>query len=181
MVRRGLLRTISLGAGLGVSGLLTGCGFRPVYGTGANGRSDAAMTGLSQVNVQPIPERSGQLLRNALQQRLEGTGGGATKLFDLVISYSVSQEGAAIDRGDSIATRTRVVGMATWSLVAQDAERHTVTSGRARSSDGFNPIDLQYFYSDLQVEQTQRRVAEAVADQMALQLATYFNSHPPGA
>lgn len=139
-----------------------------------------AAVGLSEVNVALIPERSGQLLREYLQQRLEGTGGGGAKLYDLVVSFSVSQDGAAIDRGTSIATRIRVTGNATWSLVSQDAERKTITSGRARSMDGFNPIDLQYFYSDLQTEQTTRRVAEAVGDQISLQLASYFNSHPPG-
>ena len=100
-------------------------------------------------------------------------------MFDLVVAYGISQEGIAIDRADSIATRTRVIGTASWSLVAQDADRHTLTSGRARSNDGYNPLDLQYFYSDLQNEQVLRRIAEAVADQITLQLATYFNSHPP--
>lgn len=131
---------------------------------------------MAQVNVQLIPERSGQLLREFLQQRLDRAGVGATKRYDLTVSFSVNQDGIATSRSDSIATRTRVTGVASWSLISLDADRKTLTSGRARSVDGFNPLDLQYFYSDLETEQTTRRVAQAVSDQIALQLATYFNS-----
>ena len=156
------------------------CGFRPVYGPGAAGATPAAAVGLSEINVKLIPERSGQLLRQYLQQRFEGSGGSFTKLYDLAVNFNVAQEGVAISRADSVATRIRIVGIATWSLISMDAERKTVTSGLARSVDGFNPLDIQYFYSDLQTEQAQRRVAEAVADQISLQLASYFHVHPPG-
>ena len=167
-----------LGAGASACFGLTGCGFHPVYAPGSKGVEGPAELGLSQINVALIPERSGQLLRDYLQQRLERAGGHATKLFDLSVSFRLAQEGVAISRADSIATRIRVVGTATWSLISLDAERRTITNGLARSIDGFNPIDLQYFYSDLQNEQVQRRVAEALADQISLQLATYFNARP---
>ena len=56
-----------------------------------------------------------------------------------------------------------------------------MTSGRARQLDGNNALSLQYFYSDLENEQMQGRLVEAVADQITTQLATYFATHPPGA
>lgn len=158
--------------------LLEGCGFHPIYAPGGGTADGPAATGLSQVSVALIPERSGQLLRQYLQARLERSGGGLAKLYDLNVSFSVNQEGVAISRADSVATRTRVSASASWSLISLDAERRTVTSGVARTTDGFNPLDNQYFYSDLQSEQTQRRVAEAVADQIAQQLAAWFSNHP---
>ncbi len=160
--------------------LLAGCGFRPVYAPAASGAPGPAETGLAQVNVPVIGERSGQLLSEFLKQRLDRNNVGATKLYDLAVTFNLSQEGIATSFTDSVSTRVRETGTANWSLVSNDAERKTIISGRARSSDGFNPIDVQYFYTDLQSEQTQRRIAEALAEQIALQLATYFNSHPTG-
>ena len=54
----------------------------------------------------------------------------------------------------------------------------TVTTGRARAVDGLNTFDQQYFAQDLETETVQRRIAEAVADQITAQLATYFDKHP---
>jgi LPS-assembly lipoprotein len=160
--------------------LLSGCGFRPVYAPGADGAIGSAEAGLAQINVPPLPERSGQILRQFLQQNFDHGGGNGAKLYELVVSYGVAGEGIAIERGDSVATRIRLVGNASWSLVSADAQRKTLTSGHARAYDGFNPLDSQYFYSDLQGEQTQQRVAQAVADQISMQLAGYFRQHPPG-
>jgi hypothetical protein len=48
-------------------------------------------------------------------------------------------------------------------------------SGTARSVDAFNVLDQQYFAADLSNEMVQKRIAEAVADQITLQLVAYFN------
>jgi LPS-assembly lipoprotein len=154
--------------------LLGACGFRPVYGPGADGAAGPAQEGLSQIAVGPLPERSGQLLRQALQDRVERDGVGKVHRYDLVVSFGVGQEGIAIQT-DSSSSRTRVIGTANWRLMAQDPQRTTLTSGTARSVDGFNVIDQQYFAADLESETVTKRVAEAVADQIALQLAAYFN------
>ena len=158
---------------------VVGCGFRPVYGPGASGALGPAEAGLAQINVPPLPERPGQMLRQFLQQNFDH-GAGGPKLYELVVSYGVSAEGIAIERANSIPTRSRMVGNASWSLVSADAQRRTLTSGHARAYDAFNPIDGQYFYSDLAGEQTQQRLAQAVADQISLQLAGYFHQHPSG-
>ncbi len=161
--------------------LLGGCGFHPVYAPASGGAPGAASQGLSQVSVALLGERSGQMLRDALERRIDGVGGNGPKLYELVVSYGVSQEGVAIDTNDSIATRTRATANATWTLVSMDAERRSITAGRARVSDGYNPLNNQFFYSDLQNEQLQRRAAEATAEQITTQLAVYFHTHPPGA
>ncbi|MDQ2801372.1 MAG: hypothetical protein M3Y41_01300, partial [Pseudomonadota bacterium] len=47
---------------------LAGCGFQPVYMPTASGSAGPARRELAAVNVQIIPDRPGQLLRQALQQ-----------------------------------------------------------------------------------------------------------------
>ena len=54
----------------------------------------------------------------------------------------------------------------------------TVTTGRARAVDGLNTFDQQYFAQDLETETVLHRVAEELANQITMQLATYFDKHP---
>jgi len=71
-------------------------------------------------------------------------------------------------------TRIREIGSATRTLVAQDPGRTKLTSGYAKAVDGLNLFDTQYFAADLESEAVQRRLADALADQITLQLATFF-------
>ena len=153
---------------------LGGCGFQPLYGSAGNGVAGPAEAGLAQVSVGLIPERSGQLLREALQERFERGGGGVAARYDLSIAYAVSGDALAI-QPDSSASRVRLLAAATWWLTAQDPLRRTLTSGTARAMDAYNLINTQLFASDLDNEAVQRRLADAVAAQITLQLASWFD------
>ena len=156
--------------------MLAGCGFHPVYAT-RGGRSSPAQQELAAIDVALIPERSGQLLRQALQQRFDGPGYAIAKRYVLTIGFGVSADTIAIQR-DSSPTRIRELGSATWFLKRLDPGNTLVTNGIAKSLDGLNIIDQQYFNQDLENEGVQRRVAENVANQITLQLASYFARHP---
>jgi LPS-assembly lipoprotein len=153
--------------------LLAACGFRPVYGPAAGGKDGPAAEALAEISVGIIPERSGQLLRLALQERFERAGIATAHRYDLNVSFAVSAEGIAIQQNTN-STYTRMLGTATYTLISQDPSRATITSGVARSIDGFNQFDQQYFASDLNTEAVTKRIAQAVADQIALQLASFF-------
>ncbi len=163
-----------LGAGLL---LLARCGWQPVYATRSDGMAGPAEQGLANTAVALMPARGGQLLRQALQTRLDRAGGGAAKLYDLTAQFSLAGEALNIDQNTSIPSRLRLVGTATWSLVSRDAQRKTLASGVARAMDGLNFYDQQFFAADMQSEAVQRRMAGAVADQITLQLAAWFNRH----
>jgi LPS-assembly lipoprotein len=68
----------------------------------------------------------------------------------------------------------RLTGNASWTLLARDAKRTPLTGGAARSIDGLNIIDAQYFAADLETEAVQARIAGNIADQIATQLAIWF-------
>ncbi len=157
--------------------LLAGCGWQPVYGTRGDGMAGAAEQGLASTAVGLMPERSGQLLRQALQVRFDRAGTGAAKLYDLTAQFAVAGEALNIDQNTSIPSRVRLVATATWSLVTRDAQRKTLMAGTARAMDGLNLYDQQFFAADMQSEAVQRRLAVAVADQITLQLAAWFNRH----
>ncbi len=166
MKRRRLL-TLTVGAPL------SACGFQPVYMPTASGKAGVAERELAAINVDLIPDRPGQLLRQALQERFEGSGAAAARQYDLSVSFGISGEGIAV-QADSISTRLRTIGSANWTLVAQDPGRTRLTSGSARAVDGLNIFDTQYFAADLENEAVTRRLADALADQITLQLAAYF-------
>lgn len=151
---------------------LTGCGFHPVYMPTASGKPGVAQRGLASVYVDIIPERPGQLLRQALQERF-GDDSGTPSAYDLHVTFSIAGEGIAIEAND-IATRIRLSGNAAWSLLAHDAKRTPLTSGSARAIEGVNIFDSQYFAVDLEIEAKQKTIAETVATQIATQLAIWF-------
>ena len=153
---------------------LSGCGFHPLYQT--TGRVDAPGA-LGQIFVDTIPNRPGQLLRQALQERLDGAGSGARKRYELSVSYAIETDAISI-QPDNSSTRNRLVGRVTWTLHSDNPQAPIVTSGFARSLDGNNVINEQFFYVDLAAGAAQARLAENLADQVTQQLATYFEQHP---
>jgi LPS-assembly lipoprotein len=139
----------------------------------ASGAAGPAQRELAAIHVAIIPDRPGQLLRQALQDRLEMGSSGVAQRYVLTVSYWIAGEGIAIQVND-IATRIRETGNATWTLVAQDVGRTKLTTGYARALDALNITDSQYFGLDLDNESLQKRMAVAIADQIAMQLAMYF-------
>ncbi len=127
------------------------------------------------IDVALIPNRAGQLLRQSLQQRLYGAGDDApAKEYQLNVSLGVTGE-AIGEQADSSVTRLRQFGAANWTLKRLDPAQTFVASGLARSLDGVNIIDEQYFAADIEGETVAKRMADTLADQIALQLAAYFN------
>jgi LPS-assembly lipoprotein len=157
---------------LGGTALLAGCGFQPVYMPTASNKAGPAQREMAQVNVPVIPDRPGQLLRQALQRELRSDSGGISA-YDLRVVFAISGEGISV-LNDNIATRVRMIGTASWSLVDRNPQQTLLTSGSARSMDGLNVFNEQYFAADLETEAVQKRIADNVAQQIAIQLAIWF-------
>jgi len=160
-----------------VAGPVGGCGFRPLYASGEDNAGVHAR--LAEIEVALIPERSGQLLRQALQARLERGGTGVARRYDLAVQLALAFEPIAI-QPDNSSSRVRVVGSANWVLRAQDMQRRTVASGMAREMDGYNIINQQFFAAELTNAAVQRRMAERLAEQITTQLALHFGQNAAG-
>lgn len=157
---------------LGTLTLLTGCGFQPVYMPTASGKAGVAQRELASIYVGAIPDRPGQIMRQALQERL-GSDSGTPAKYDLTVAFGVAGEGIGIEQ-DSIATYIRLSGNATWILRSREPGAPVLTTGSARAYDGVNMFDTQYFAADQEVESKQAKMAEAIATQIATQLAVWF-------
>jgi LPS-assembly lipoprotein len=165
-VRCGIGRGIALAVGL----VATSCGFHPLYAP--SGTTNAQ---LSQIFVAVIPNRDGQLLRQSLQEHLDGSEE-TEKRYILTVSYSLQ---AAVEgvQADSSITRTRYIGTAQWVLKTPGLLGKTITSGFAQSLDGVNAINSQFLYGDLQSDAIYRRLSDALANRISEELAAYFRSH----
>lgn len=152
---------------------LSGCGFQPVYMPTASGNAGVAQRELAAIHVNLIPDRPGQLLRQALQDRLAMGSSGVAYRYDLTAGFGIGGEGIAI-LPNTDTTRIRFVGTASWFLAAQDPGRTQLAHGTAKAVDALNVIDTQYFNTDLENEAIQRRLANTLADQVVIQLAAYF-------
>lgn len=169
--RRGLM---ALGAALGTGGLLalTGCGFTPVYG--GDGRTalpaEPELRGiLASTQVALIPERSGQMLRRALQERLGGAGQ-ASPAHELRVALQFGAEPEGFRR-DGTPTRLRYNATASWMLVSQGSPPATLADGTERAFDAFNIPDNQFFAADASRDATLRRLVEQLADDIVLRLS----------
>ena len=155
----------------GAAASLSGCGFHPVYGPLAKGGT--VLPEMAAIYVAVFPERSGQLLRQALQQRLEGTGEGVAKTYELSGGFGIAAEAIGVQQ-DSSSTRVRLNANASWQLRRLDPQQTLLTTGSVRALDGYNINNQQYFAADLEQSAGFQRLAEAVADQITLDLALYF-------
>ncbi len=164
---------LGLSGGL-VSGGLAGCGFRPAYMPTASGEPGVAQRELAAISIGVIADRPGQLLRQALQSRFERDAAGVARRYDLTVGFEIEGDAIAIRR-DNTATRIRLTGRADWTLRAQDATRAVLMSGNARAIDAVNLFQEQYFAVDLNTETARQRIAEAVAEQITLQLTAFFH------
>jgi LPS-assembly lipoprotein len=173
--RRAFLRLGGLAA---TTASLAGCGIHPLYAPNAFGGDDAnaaVQQHLREVQVGFIPDRDGQLLRYALQDRLEAGQTAEITRYDLIIRYNISSIGLGL-LNDNTTTYARIIAVAAWSLNAQDADRTVLTKSVSQAVDGLNSFDNQPFAQDLEVEVVHKRLANALADQITLRLAHYFTA-----
>ncbi|HWL82958.1 MAG TPA: LPS assembly lipoprotein LptE [Roseomonas sp.] len=163
---------------LGAAGLtLAGCGFRPLYAPqgGAASVSDPGVRSvLASTEVALIPERSGQLMRRALQQRL-GRFGAATPAQQLRVSLQFGTEAEGFRR-DGTATRARLTATAGWLLVSLNTPPTQMAQGTEQAFDAFDIPDNQFFAADFARDATVQRLIDQIADDIVLRLSAQLQA-----
>lgn len=165
--RRALLRG---GAGLLALGG-AGCGFRPMYG-GAGGapsvEADIAAE-LAAVRVGFVAERFGQLVRRALETRLDPVRGTPVPArYELQAGPIITGEALGF-LPDATATRVRYIATANWSLRRLPG-LEIVANGFERTIEAYNVLPNQTFATDLSRDAAERRLAETLAEEIVLRL-----------
>jgi LPS-assembly lipoprotein len=166
--RMRLLRIAALTLALGAS---ASCGYQPLYGErGAAGESAAA--DLATVRIVPIAERGGQMLYNALLDRLNPAGRPGSPRFVLEVRLSEGSQSIGVRR-DEIATRANLLQTARFEL--RDAQSDVVLfRGAAEATMSYNIVQQRYASLVAEGDARQRGV-DLLADDIRLQIALYMN------
>lgn len=176
MARTGRRALLGLGT-LGLLGL-SGCGFRPLYGQSGATTSGPVAAELGAIEVARIPERNGQLMRRALQQRL-WAGGQSSPRYTLTAfpTFGIEPEGI---RTTGLPTRIRVNGTASWWLTTNDVPPQPVANGAERTLDAFDLPDNQFFAADAARDAMMVRLVDQLAEDIVFRLAVRFRERDPG-
>jgi LPS-assembly lipoprotein len=144
---------------------LGGCGLTPMYSGGSSG---AVASSLSMIQVSPIPERAGWLVRTALVDRLGGEAASPSYRLDVELDDDLTAFGI---RGDAAVTRERRTLRARYRLTDLSTGE-VVLDATAGSDAGIDVVSSEY--ATVAAEQTaQERLAAVVADQMVSRLALF--------
>jgi LPS-assembly lipoprotein len=144
---------------------LTGCNLAPVY---SGGSTSAPAVLMAQVEIPPIPDRSGFLLRQALIDRF-GTATATSRyrleveLDDQILAFGV--------RGDNSAARERRTLRARYRLV-EIASNAVLVDATASSDAGIDRVSSNYAVVAAETTALER-LSLAIADQIAARVARY--------
>ena len=149
------------------------CGFRPVYGTAApNGSQAGVSTNLSRIEIGMIPDRSGQILRNALIDRFYRTGRPVDP--PLVLNLTpISETLTDLDiTRESDSTRTQIRLRTDISLTDRASGRALLTR-HMESVTSYNVLGSE-FATRVTREDARRNALADLARQIEQELALYF-------
>ncbi len=146
------------------------CGYRPLYGE--RGATASVRASLGSVRVLPIPDRRGQLMYNALLDRLTPNGVPANPRYVLRVKVKESKAELGI-RKDETATRANLIMGAEYELVELSTGA-VIETGKLSSITSYNIVTSEYTAIRAEVDARRRAIA-LLADEVQLLLALYFN------
>jgi LPS-assembly lipoprotein len=152
---------------LSVCAILSGCGFHPLYGGSQEVAADAA---LAAVHVDPIPDRIGQLVANALRDNFNPHGDTVAVRYNLKVIVGASHADLAIRR-DGTASRELYVASASFQLLSKDGTPGLVGSARSNNSYDIGENEYSVVVAN---DDAQTRAARDIAQQISLQIGLFM-------
>ncbi len=160
-----------LALGLAAALMLSGCGFRPLYGTASIPEGAEAAFGAIQIAaVAPTndSDRIGYLVSDALDRALHTPGHNETARYELKVALADERRGLSI-QDDSSTTRYNYRLTADWTLVPVGSNA-ALASGRAETTASYNVVDSQYA-TQIARKDAEDRAAREIAEQIKLRVA----------
>lgn len=157
---------------------LSGCGFTPVYADKSDIRLADGKTSVQSVfediRIENIPDREGQMLRNALLDRMNTDGRPTNPRFRLQTSRLVDSYTSLGIRRDATTTRAQVRVSARVRLV-DTATGQPVLERVVRTVNGYNVLNDQ-FGTLVTREDARERSINELADLIVTHLSLFFAS-----
>ena len=151
--------------------VLTGCGFKPLYGVTQDGSSVA--TELSYVTIPEPRDRMAQLIRNNLLSTMSPAGRPLGDRYRLEYKVKTSTNDLVVERDTDVSRRQFRLAV-DYSLIDTKSNKE-VHRGRTFSHLAYDRVESEF--SNVQAETNVReRAAYQVADDIRTRLAAYFSS-----
>ena len=152
--------------------LAGGCGFEPLYAN--RGRpGNSAQNDLHATKIATIADRTGQMLRNELIDRINVGGEPRQPVYELKIKLRENEEKLLV-RKDEVATASNLTLYADYQLTEIGSGK-VLTSGTARSVARYDILRSQY--GTIAAEQDARaRVVRQIAEDIRTRVGIYFNA-----
>lgn len=150
------------------AGLTASCGYSPLYGPRSTSQVAA---GLGGIRIGQIKDRTGQLVRNNLLDRLNPKGQPANPEYHLAVTVSENIRNLGIQR-DETSTRSDLTLRAKFRLVKLGINE-PVFQGETRSTNSFNRVTSHYA-TVVAARDARRRAASEIADDITNRLAAYM-------
>ncbi len=150
---------------------LAGCGYKPLYSSGSDGRGVVAS--LSSIAVQESESRAGQLVRNSLLSSIRPAGTAQDNLYKLVLNPELTQS-TLVEQTLPGIKRVRLRLTVSYQLIETGSDSE-VNSGKTFSAVSYDIIREPV--ADLQAESNATsRAAREVAADIHTRLAAYMAS-----
>jgi LPS-assembly lipoprotein len=138
------------------------CNLQPVYSSGSQG---AAQTLLADVEVGPIPDRAGFLVRSRLVDRMQPSGNPRLKLEvaldDDIIGFGIRGDNSIIRERRTLRARYRLTDIATGKVLLDTT---------ATADAGIDVVGSEYAVVAAEAS-TLERLSRDIADQIVARLA----------
>jgi LPS-assembly lipoprotein len=153
------------------SGALAGCGFRPIYRTGSDGRG--VSTDLASIAIPEPESRLGQLIRNDLISSFRPAGTEASDRYRLMLKPKLDQQ-TSVETAAKGSLRKRVRLAVAFELI-DIATGSPVYSGKTFSQASYDETGQSF--SDARAETNAiERVAKDASLDIRSRLAAHFAS-----
>ncbi len=158
--------------------LMTGCGFEPLYGSKAENQAGAqnpsSVVGkMSQVDIALIPDKSGQLLRNHLIDRLYQSGYPSNSTATLHID-KITEARTDLDLTKSSDATLAQLRMTT-NMVLTDDKGNKVLERTLQTIASFNVLGSE-FATRVTEEAARESAINDLARQIELNLSLYYSA-----
>lgn len=156
-----------------VAGLCLGCGFRPMYATGSAGSGPEITAEMAATAVQPIRDRSGQILRNELEAKLTPGGLPSAPRYVLAVGLTETIAEVAVQR-TGLATRANLTVAAVYAL--RDADTGAIVlRGTTRSVSSYDLVENRFSTLTAENDARERAVVQ-IADNITMRLAVFYGT-----
>ena len=161
---------LSFVAALVLAGLgLSACGYTPLYGR--TGNSAQVVGQLASIEVRPIPDRVGQMMRTELKRRLSINRPQGPAQYQLSVTLSEGIAELAVEQS-AFATRANLNLSSSFRLVRR-SDGLEVTSGTPSSVASYNILSSDFATQTARTDARERAVI-GLAQIINQRLAVYF-------